>query len=65
MSHLNFDIFTIFLPIKSDLSGNTVRPEKSGFSIFGIFNELLSTQNVHVARYARNVECDSYGFQTL
>ena len=24
--------------------------------IFGIFNELLSTQNVNVARFARNVE---------
>ena len=35
-------------------------------TIFGIFNELLSTQNVNVARYARNVECDFfYDFQTL
>ena len=25
-------------------------------TIFGIFNELLSTQNVNVARFARNVE---------
>ena len=25
---------------------------------FGIFDELLSTQNVNVARIARNVECD-------
>ena len=29
--------------------------------IFGIFNELLSTQNVNVARFARNVECDFFG----
>ena len=31
----------------------------SGFqklTIFGIFNELLSTQNVNIARFARNVE---------
>ena len=35
-------------------------------TIFGIFNELLSTQNVNVARFARNIECDFLGdFQTL
>ena len=35
-------------------------------TIFGIFDELLSTQNVNVARFARNVECDFLGdFQTL
>ena len=35
-------------------------------TIFGNFNELLSTQNVNVARFARNVEWDflSY-FHTL
>ena len=35
--------------------------------IFGIFNKLLSTQNVNVARFARNdVECDFFcDFQTL
>ena len=27
-------------------------------TIFGIFDELLYTQNVNVARFARNVECD-------
>ena len=33
---------------------------------FGIFNELLSTQNVNVARFARNVKCDFFcDFQTL
>ena len=33
---------------------------------FGIFNELLSTQNVNVARFARNVEWDFFcDFQTL
>ena len=35
-------------------------------TIFGIFSELLSTQNVNVARYARNVEWDFFcDFQTL
>ena len=35
-------------------------------TIFGIFNELLATQNVNVARFARNVECDFFcDFQTL
>ena len=34
--------------------------------IFGIFNELLSTQHVNVARFARNIECDFFcDFQTL
>ena len=33
---------------------------------FGIFSELLSTQNVNVARFARNVEWDFFcDFQTL
>ena len=29
-------------------------------SIFGIFNEFLSTQNVNAARFARNIECDFF-----
>ena len=34
--------------------------------IFGIFNNLLSTQNVNVARSARIIECDFfYDFQAL
>ena len=35
-------------------------------AIFAIFNERLSTQNVNVVRFARNVECDylTY-FETL
>ena len=34
-------------------------------TIFGIFNELMFTQNVNVARFARNVEWDFfYDFQT-
>ena len=46
--------------MKNDLSGNTVRTQAFGFqnspnwTIFGIFNELLTTQNVNVARFARN-----------
>ena len=53
-------------------SGNTVWPQASGsqkltkLKIFGIFNKLLSTQNVNVARFARNFKCDFfYDFQTL
>ena len=44
-----------------ELSGNTVCLQVSGFhklTTFGIFNELLSTQIVNVARFARD-------FQTL
>ena len=29
--------------------------------IFGIFNQLLSTEIVNVARFARNIECDYLG----
>ena len=36
------------------------------WTMFGIFNSLLSTQNVNVARFARNVEWDFFcDFQTL
>ena len=65
MSHLNFLILsfsTNFCPIKSDLAGNTVCPQALGFqklakfNIFGVFSELFSSQNVNVARFARNVE---------
>ena len=57
----------MFCPIKTDLSGKTVWPQASGFqkvdklTIFGIFNQLLSTQNVNVARFVRNVESDFFG----
>ena len=34
-------------------------------TVFGIFDELLSIQNVNVARFARNVKCDFFcDFQT-
>ena len=68
MSCLSFSILAFsnnFCPIKSDLSGNTLLYRKlqvfknsPKLTIFGIFNELLSTQNENVARFARNVECD-------
>ena len=69
---LNFGIFTIFCPFKTDLSGNTVWPQASVFQklakigpFLALFNELLSTQNVNVARFARNVEWDFFcDFQT-
>ena len=62
-----FDLWlfsTNFCPIKIDLSGNTVWPKASGFqnlakfNILGIFNEILSTQNEDVTRFAPNVEWD-------
>ena len=64
-AHLNFLVLafsTNFCPTKTDLSGNTVWPQATGFqklaklTIFGIFDELLSTQTVNIARFARNVE---------
>ena len=68
---LDFGTFHQFCPIKSDLSGKTVWLQTSGFqklakiNHFSIFNELLSTQIVNVARFARNVECDFFfDFQT-
>ena len=42
--------------------------ENVSFEIFnfGILHEFLSPQNVNVARFARNVECDFFcDFQTL
>ena len=51
--------------IKSDLSGNTVFKNAVNWTNVGTFNE-YSTQNVNVARFARNVECDFFfDFQTL
>ena len=41
-------------------------PKSPKSAFLGIFNELLATQNVNVARFARNVECDFLSdFQTL
>ena len=65
-SHLNFFEFWHFPPIfvllkltclvtlfdrKLQVFKNSLK-----WTIFGIFNEFLSTQNVKVARFARNVE---------
>ena len=52
----NFGIFQQFLSNKTDISGNTV--DRRNWTIFGIFNELWSPQNVNVARFARNVELE-------
>ena len=51
MSHLHFGQFLSCL-----ISDNTIFQKIAKLTIFGIFNELLSTQNVNVARFARNVE---------
>ena len=72
ISHLNFGISTNFWPIKTDLSGNSVWLQALGFQKFAkldhfwhFFNELLSTQNVNVARFALNVEWNFFcDFQT-
>ena len=61
MSHFNFSILTFstnfcllkvtYLVTLFDRKQKLVK-----LTIFGIFNELLSTQNVNVARFARNVK---------
>ena len=64
---------SIFVLLKlTCLLSNTVWPNTSDFqkkpklSIFGIFNAFLSHQNINVARFARNIECDFFwDFQTL
>ena len=62
----NYSKYRIWI-FKAGLSGNTVWPLVSSFSktrqnwpFFGILKELLSTQNVNVARFARNVKCDFF-----
>ena len=69
MSHLRFSIFVLLkLTYLVTLFDRKLQVFKNSpkLTIFGIFNELLSTQNVNVARFARNVECDFFGdFQTL
>ena len=74
MSHLNVSIlafFTNFWPIKTDISGNTVWHQALCFQKlakldhFWHFVMNLSTRNVNVARFARNVEWDFFcDFQT-
>ena len=74
MSHLNFSVLasSIFVLLKLTclvtLCDHRLQVDKNtrNWTIFGIFNELLSTKNVNVARFARNVECDFFGrFLTL
>ena len=50
---------TNVFPIKIDLSGKTVWPEASGFQKL-YKSDLLSTQIIKVARFARNVEWDFF-----
>ena len=47
------DLTEFFSPLLMQTSGFQI---SSKWTIFGIFNQLLSTQNVDVARFARNVE---------
>ena len=61
----------IFDLLKTDLSGNSVRPQalfskpRQIGQFLAFSNELLSTQNVNVARFARNVEWNFFcDFQT-
>ena len=52
MSHFNFKVGHFPL-----MSGNTVRLQALGLQkIIGFCNELLSSQNENVARFARNVK---------
>ena len=57
-----------FCPIKTDMSGNTVWPQASGFQKLAKMDHFELTfvpQNVNVARFARNVEWDFFcDFQT-
>ena len=66
MSHLIYliwEVSFISCSFKIGLSGNTVRPQATGAQkiaiFFAIFNQLLSTQYVNEARFARYVEFPS------
>ena len=50
----NFDAYAQCLEITENVSFEF--SETCYLTIFGIFNELLATQIVNVARFARNVE---------
>ena len=56
----------IFKDFFESLSGNTIWPQATDFhkiaklTIFDIFNQLLSSQIVNEARFARNVEWDFF-----
>ena len=53
---MNVGIFHNFFALLKMTYLVTLFGRKLQVTIFGIFNELLSTQNVNVARFARNVE---------
>ena len=57
---LYFGIFVLFLKLTClvTLFDRKLQVFKNSpkWTIFGIFNQLLSTQNVNLARFARNVE---------
>ena len=59
MSHLNFwdyGIYTIFVLLKLTCLLTLFDRNSPKLIIFGIVDEILSTQNVNVAHFARNVE---------
>ena len=63
MSHLNFRIFLLLkLTCLVTLFDCKLQIFKNGqkFNTYGIFNELLSTQNVIVARFARNIKNETF-----
>ena len=70
ISHLNLWIlafYTIFCPIKSNLSGNTVWPQASDFQdqfLTFLINFYL-LKNVNIARSARNVEWEFLWFSNM
>ena len=62
-SHLNFRIFLLLkLTCLLTLFDYKLQVFKNGqkCNTFGIFNELLSTQNVIVARFARNIKNETF-----
>ena len=67
MSHFEFVNFGIFVLLKVTCLVTLFDRKFQVFkmlpklTIFGIFNELFSNQNVNVARFARNVQCDFSG----
>ena len=70
IAHLEFWHFSsIFVQLKLTCLVTLVDHKLQIFkekNIFGTFNELLSTQNLNVAHFARNVEWDFFcNFQTL
>ena len=70
MSHLNFPPISDLLKLTClvTLFDRKLQVFKNSpkLTVFGIFAQLLSPENVNVALFARNVECDFFcNFQTL